>query len=130
MIVDDIVIIFKSVQVFPDDPFAKDLLYMNACMWIYDKIDGVIIYIDDKGKETSFSVTRDKKMFEETVRRVRTFEALLKEKKTPLVEPSIECSTCQYYERCFVHKKESKTINLMNLLGSTKGGSGIIDEKE
>ena len=69
-------------------------------------------------------------MFEETVRRVRTFEALLKEKKTPLVEPSIECSTCQYYERCFVHKKESKTINLMNLLGSTKGGSGIIDEKE
>jgi len=69
-------------------------------------------------------------MFEETVRRVRTFEALLKEKKTPLVEPSIECSTCQYYERCFVHKRESKTINLMNLLGSTKGGSGIIDEKE
>ena len=130
MIADDIVMIFKSVREFPDDPFAKDLLYMNACMWIYDKIDGVIIYIDDKGKETSFSITRDKKMFEETVRRVRTFEALLKEKKTPLVEPSIECSTCQYYERCFVHKKESKTINLMNLLGSTKGGSGIIDEKE
>jgi len=130
MIADDIVMIFKSVREFPDDPFAKDLLYMNACMWIYDKIDGVIIYIDNKGKETSFSITRDKKMFEETVRRVRTFEALLKEKKTPLVEPSIECSTCQYYERCFVHKKESKTINLMNLLGSTKGGSGIIDEKE
>ena len=124
MIADDIVMIFKSVRVFPDDPFAKDLLYMNACMWIYDKIDGGIIYINNKGKETSFSITRDKKMFEETVRRVRTFEALLKEKKTPLVEPSIECSTCQYYERCFVHKKESKTINLMNLLGSTKGEIG------
>ena len=33
MIADDIVMIFKSVRVFPDDPFAKDLLYMNACMW-------------------------------------------------------------------------------------------------
>ena len=46
------------------------------------------------------------------------------------VEPSIECSTCQYYERCFTQKKESKTLNLMNLLGGSKGGSGIIDEKE
>ena len=70
MIVDDIVMVFKSVNVFPDDPIAKDILYMNACMWIYDKLDGIIIYIDNKGKETSFSVTRDKKMFEETVRRV------------------------------------------------------------
>ena len=42
MIVDDIVMIFKSVHVFPDDPFARDILYMNACMWIYNKIDGVI----------------------------------------------------------------------------------------
>ena len=130
MIADDIVMIFKSVDVFPDDPFARDILYMNACMWIYDKVDGIIIYINSKGKETSFSVTRDKKMFEETVRRVRTFEALLKEKKTPLVEPSVECSKCQYYERCYTHKKESKTLNLMNLLGGSKGGSVIIDEKE
>ena len=130
MIADDLIMIFKSVEKFPDDPFARDILYMNACMWIYDKIDGIIIYIDNKGKETSFSVTRDNKMFEETVRRVRTFEALLKEKKTPLVEPSVECSTCQYYERCFTHKKESKTLNLMNLLGGSKDKSGIIDEKE
>ena len=93
-------------------------------------MDGIIIYIDNKGKETSFSVTRDKKMFEETVRRVRTFEALLTEKKTPIVEPSTECSNCQYYERCFTHKKESKTLNLMNLLGGSKDRSGIIDEKE
>ena len=130
MIADDIVMIFKSVRVFPDDPFAKDLLYMNACMWIYDKIDGMIVYIDGNGKETSFSVARDKRMFEEVVRRVRVLNDLLKEKKTPIVEPSMECSKCQYYERCFTPKRESKTLNLMNLLGSSKDRSGIIDEKE
>ena len=63
-------------------------------------------------------------------KRLLDLEALLKEKKTPLVEPSVECSTCQYYERCFTHKKESKTLNLMNLLGGSKDRSGIIDEKE
>ena len=130
MIADDLIMIFKSVEKFPDDPFAKDILYMNACMWIYDKIDGIIVYIDSNGKENSFSVTRDKKMFEEVVRRVRVLHDILKEKKTPILEPSSECSKCQYYERCFTQKKESKTINLMNLLGSSKGGSGIIDEKE
>ncbi len=130
MIADDLIMIFKSVEKFPDDPFARDILYMNACMWIYDKIDGMIVYIDGNGKETSFSVTRDKRMFEEVVRRVRVLNDLLKEKKTPIVEPSIECSKCQYYERCFTPKRESKTLNLMNLLGSSKDRSGIIDEKE
>ena len=67
MIADDLVMIFKSVQEFPDDPFARDILYINACMWIYDKVDAIIIYIDGNGKETSFSVSRNKKMFEELV---------------------------------------------------------------
>tara|TARA_B110000263_G_scaffold61972_1_gene53238 strand:+ start:275 stop:943 length:669 start_codon:yes stop_codon:yes gene_type:complete len=128
MVVDDLIMLFKSVKKFPDDPFAKDILYVNACMWIYDKIDGIIIYIDGNGKEVSFSVTRNKKMFEEVVRRVRVLVDLLKEKKIPILEPSIECSTCQYYERCFTQRKESKTINLMNLLGKSKDRSDMIDE--
>ena len=128
MVVDDLIMLFKSVKKFPDDPFAKDILYVNACMWIYDKIDGIIIYIDGNGKEVSFSVTRNKKMFEEVVRRVRVLVDLLKEKKIPILEPSIECSTCQYYERCVTQRKESKTINLMNLLGKSKGRSDMIDE--
>ena len=129
MIADDLVMIFKSVQEFPDDPFARDILYINACMWIYDKVDAIIIYIDGNGKETSFSVSRNKKMFEELVRRVRVLHDLLKKKSTPILEPSVECIKCQYWERCFTPRKESKTLNLMNLLGKSKGGSGIIDEK-
>ena len=128
MIADDLIMLFKSVKKFPDDPFAKDILYVNACMWIYDKVDAIIIYIDGNGKEISFSVTRNKKMFEEVIRRVRVLVDLLKEKKIPILEPSIECSTCQYFERCFTQRKESKTINLMNLLGKSKNRSDMIDE--
>ena len=82
-----------------------------------------------KGASSGVKVTlRNKKMFEEVIRRVRVLVDLLKEKKTPILEPSIECSTCQYYERCFTQRKESKTINLMNLLGKSKNRSDMIDE--
>ena len=111
LIVDDLVMVFRSTGENPESPPAKDLLYINACMYANDKDDGVIIYITGKGEEISFSVTKNKKMFEETVRRVRVLNDLLKEKKTPILETSIECSGCQYYERCYTNKKAGKTIN-------------------
>ena len=80
LIVDDLVMVFRSAGEHPESPPAKDLLYINACMFAYEKIEGVIIYINGKGDEVSFSVTRNKKMFEETVRRVRVLNDLLKEK--------------------------------------------------
>ena len=111
LIVDDLVMVFRSTGENPESPPAKDLLYINACMYAYDKVDGVIIYITGSGEEISFSVTKNKKMFEETIRRVRVLNDLLKEKKTPILETSIECSGCQYYERCYTNKKAGKTIN-------------------
>ena len=111
LIVDDLVMIFRSAGKHPESPNAKDLLYINACMWAYDKADGVIIYINGRGDEVSFSVTKDKKMFEETIRRVRVLNDLLKEKKTPILETSVECTDCQYFERCYAKKKAGKTIN-------------------
>ena len=111
LIVDDLVMVFRSTGEQPEHPPAKDLLYINACMYAYEKVDGVIIYITGDGKEVSFSVTKNKKMFEETIRRVRVLNDLLKEKKTPILETSIECSGCQYYERCYTNKKAGKTIN-------------------
>ena len=74
LIVDDLVMVFRSTGDFPESPNAKDLLYINACMYAYEKVDGVIIYINGKGDEISFSVTKHKKMFEETIRRVRVLE--------------------------------------------------------
>jgi CRISPR-associated exonuclease Cas4 len=120
MIVDDIIILFRPSQTIPESPQAEDLLYLNACLWIYDKIDGMIIYITSDKEEFTFSLTRDKKMFEEVIRRVRVLSDLLKEQKTPILEPSQNCLDCQYYQRCFISKKNSKQISLSEMLGMSK----------
>ena len=117
MIADDVVMIFRSVSEFPEDPIAKDILYLNACLWIYDKVDGIIVYIDGVGNEASFALTKDKKMFEELVRRAQTFRTLVNDKKVPQVEPSTECSTCQYYERCYTKKKRDEGDLVQKILG-------------
>ncbi|MEM3170359.1 MAG: Dna2/Cas4 domain-containing protein, partial [Candidatus Nitrosotenuis sp.] len=114
MIVDDIVLIFKKASAQPETPDASDVLYINACLWIYNKTDGVIVYLTDE-KESSFVIMRDKKMFEETIRRVRVFSNLIAEKKLPILEPSAECSECQYYERCYIKKHEGKQFSLAEL---------------
>ncbi len=115
MIVDDYIILFRSTSDKLENPLANDILYLNACMWIYGKIDGMIVYITGDRNETSFSLTRDKKMFEELIRRIRVLNDLLKEKKTPILEPSSECSDCQYYERCFVKRKNTKQVFLSKI---------------
>jgi len=120
MITDDSILLFRSALGELENPQANDVLYLNACMWIYDKVDGVIVYITGDKKEITFSLTRNKKMFEETIRRVRVLNDLLKEQKTPILEPSSDCSDCQYFERCFMKKKSSKQISLMGILGKEK----------
>jgi len=120
MIVDDAVIIFRSANRLPENPIARDLLYLNTCLWIFDKMDGIIIYITNERQETSFSLSRNKKMFEEVARRIRIFNNLLKEKKVPILEPSDECSNCQYYEKCYIPLKTSQSISLSQLVGFNK----------
>ncbi len=120
MLVDDNVILFRPSQIIPESPYAEDLLYLNACLWIYDKTDGMIIYITNKKDEFTFSLTRNKKMFEEVIRRVRVLSDLLNEQKTPILEPSQNCLDCQYYQRCFISKKNSKQLSLAEMLGMSK----------
>jgi len=120
MLVDDSIMLFRSALDELENPNANDVLYLNACMWIYDIKDGVIVYITGDRKETTFSLTRDKNMFEEVVRRVRVLNDLLKEQKKPILEPSADCSDCQYYERCFMKKKNTKQIDLAEMMGLGK----------
>ena len=120
MIVDDAVIIFRSANGLPENPIARDLLYLNTCLWIFDKMDGILIYITGDRQETSFTLSRSKKMFEELSRRIRIFNKLLKEKKVPILEPSVECSNCQYYEKCYLPQKTSESISLKQLVGFNK----------
>ncbi len=81
MIVDDAILLFRSATEELENPHASDVLYLNACMWIYDKEDGMVVYITGDRKESTFSLTRNKKMFEDTIRRVRVLNNLLKEQK-------------------------------------------------
>ena len=120
IIVDDVVMIFRSATSLPETPLSSDALYLNACLWIFNKIDGIIVYISGDGKEVSFSFTKEKKMFEETIRRVRVLNNLLGEKKVPILEPSEECSSCQYYERCYLKQKMGHGINIQDLFGLKK----------
>jgi len=120
MMVDDSIILFRPANTSIETPLANDLLYLNACMWIYDKTDGIIIYITGNKEEIMFSLTRDKKMFEEVIRRVRVLSDLLKEQKTPILEPSNDCTDCQYYQRCFITKKNTKQVSLSEMLGLGK----------
>lgn len=120
MIVDDAIMLFRSAEQPPENPIGRDLLYLNACMWMYNKSDGIIIYITGDRKEVSFSLTRNKKMFEETVRRVRVLSDLLKEGKSPILEPSEDCSNCQYYEKCYIKQNIGKSISLSELIGFKK----------
>ena len=123
MIKDDVVLIFRSVNRYPDNPLPLDILYVNACMWMFDKIEGVIVYITPDGKEESFVTNRNQKMFEEVIRRGRVFHDLLKRKETdskakpPIIEPSVDCLDCQYYERCYIRKKEGRQITISSLFG-------------
>ncbi len=120
MLVDDSIILFRPAQSTPESPLSGDLLYLNACMWIYDKIDGILVYISGNREETSFSVTRNKKMFEQVVRRVRVLNDLLKEQKTPILEPSQDCNDCQYYQRCYITKKNTENVSIAEMLGLRK----------
>ena len=117
MIKDDVVLIFRSIDKFPENPMPVDILYVNACMWMFEKIEGVIVYITPDGKEDSFVTNRNQRMFEEVIMRTKVFHDLLNEKKVPIIEPSTDCQDCQYYERCYIRKKEGKTITISSLFG-------------
>ena len=121
MLADDAVILFRPAAAPLENPKAGDLLYLNACLWMYDKVDGIIVYITGDRRESSFSLTRNKRMFEETVRRVRVLSDLLGGDKAPILEPSADCEECQYYQRCYTKRKESKQVTLASMLGLEKG---------
>ena len=117
MIKDDVVLIFRSVHEYPTNPLPVDILYVNACMWMFNKIEGIIVYITPDGKEDSFVTNRNQKMFEEVIKRTRVFQDFLKENRLPIIEPSQDCLTCPYYERCYIRKKEGKQISIASLFG-------------
>lgn len=118
MIDNEMVINFVPVAKLPEYPHPNDLLYTNASMFIFDIQGGFIVYFTPEGKFVEFSVSESKRMFEQVVRRARILYLLLKEKKTPVVEPSELCFSCKYFQRCFGQQKESEHV--LDILGVGK----------
>jgi CRISPR-associated exonuclease Cas4 len=118
MLDNEMIINFVPVSKLPEYPQPNDLLYTNASMFIFDIQGGFIVYFTPEGKFVEFSVSESKRMFEQVVRRARILYLLLKEKKTPVVEPSELCFSCKYFQRCFGQQKESE--HLADILGIGK----------
>ena len=118
MIDNEMIINFVPVSKLPEYPHPNDLLYTNASMFVFDIQGGFIVYFTPEGKFVEFSVSESKRMFEQVVRRARILYLLLKEKKTPVVEPSELCFSCKYFQRCFGQQKESE--HLLDILGIGK----------
>ena len=113
---DEFVVRFEIVPSLPEIPHPRDLLYVNACLFSFNKNDGILIYITGEGKDVEFSITKNNRMFEEIIRRARILSTLLKENKVPIIEPCDLCLRCKYYERCYSRERKNPSSSLENLL--------------
>lgn len=123
MINEEFIVRFEVVANLPEIPHPRDLLYLNACLFAFNKSDGIIMYINLEGKTIGFSVTKNNRMFEEIIRRTRVLNTLLRESKVPIIEPSDLCLTCKYYQRCYYREKKTSNFSLETLLGLGKKGN-------
>jgi CRISPR-associated exonuclease Cas4 len=117
---EDFILRFEVVANLPEIPHPRDLLYLNSCLFAFNKNDGIIMYINLEGRTIEFSVTKNNRMFEEVIRRTRVLNTLLKERRVPIVEPSELCLTCKYYERCYYRENRTSNFSLETLLGRGK----------
>jgi CRISPR-associated exonuclease Cas4 len=104
ILANEYIVRFEIVSTLPDVPHPGHMLYLNACLFAFNKYEGFLIYATGEGKTVEFSVTKNNKMFEETIRRAKVLSTLLKENRIPIVEPSDMCVTCKYFERCYARK--------------------------
>lgn len=105
IIANDFVVRFEIGQTLPEVPHPRHLMYLNACLFAFNKSEGLLIYMTGEGKTVEFSITKNNRMFEEAIRRARVLSTLLKDGKAPIVEPSELCTNCKYYERCYARKQ-------------------------
>ncbi len=119
-IIDDHVLRFELVAKLPQTPHPRDLLYLNACLFVFNKDQGILIYVIPEGHTLEFFVIKNNRMFEDVVRRARILSTLLKENRVPIIEPSDLCLSCKYFERCYSKEAKISSFSLENLFGRGK----------
>ena len=117
------VVRFELVAKLPDIPHPRDLLYLNACLFIFNKTDGILIYMTSEGQTSEFFLTKNNRMFEDIIRRARILSTLLKENKVPIIEPCDLCLNCKYYERCYYRERKISNFSLESLFSLGKKSS-------
>ncbi|MGA7370913.1 MAG: hypothetical protein WBX01_17465 [Nitrososphaeraceae archaeon] len=119
----ELIVKLQITDSLPGSPRPQDLLYLNACLYAFDKPEGILIYVRGDGKTLEFLVAKSAKMFEELIRRARVLSTLLKEKRVPIVEPSESCMTCKYYGRCYMIERKETSFSIESLFGKSKDES-------
>ena len=116
MLVDEEYIVkFELVSKLPATPHPRDLLYLNACLFAFEKTDGILIYVNTEGETVEYSLTRNNKMLQEIIRRAKILSTLLKENRVPIVEPCELCLSCKYYERCYAQERKNSSLGFLGL---------------
>jgi CRISPR-associated exonuclease Cas4 len=105
---DDVVMIFRSALELPEMPYAEHFMQLNAYLHMFNKEEGVIIYFDREGNEVEFIVPKSEKLLNETKRRARILNTLLKNNIVPALEPSSRCITCPYSEKCYYPSEDKQ----------------------
>lgn len=116
----EFVVRLQTTDSLPNSPRPQDLLYLNACLYAFDKPEGILIYVLGDGKSSEFAVAKSAKMFEELIRRARVLSTLLKEKRVPIVEPSESCMTCKYYGKCYMMERKETSFSIESIFGKSK----------
>ena len=120
MIDDELVVRFEVVTEPPDIPHPRDLLYLNACLFAFNKPEGILLYLTGEGKAAEFSITKNNRMFQEIIRRSSHTKHIIERKQSPYREPCDLCLTCKYYDRCYTREKKQSNFSLDNILGLAK----------
>ena len=106
---DDVVMIFRSTpEELPEMPYAEHFMQLNTYLYMFNKEEGVIIYFDKEGNEMEFIVPKSEKLLNETFRRARILNTLLRNNVLPALEPSERCMTCPYSEKCYYPSEDKQ----------------------
>ncbi len=109
-IFDDVVVKVEFINNIPDNPLPRDIIYINACLFILKKFTGMLVYLDMNKNVRYFFITKNERMFDELIRRGKILKTLLEEKRAPVMEISSDCLKCKYYGRCY-NRENNNTDN-------------------
>jgi len=98
---EDVAMVFKTVDKLPEMPYPEHFIQLNSYLYMFDKPEGVVVYFDKEGNEMEFQVPKSERLLNETKRRARILNTLLKSNVAPAIEPSERCLSCPHNEKCY-----------------------------